>query len=120
PLRVGVGIGRKLADGTHLVVFAVQPVALATAPIPRSLAAGGRIVVDAVVDRRYRDPEVFVTRVDGTVDRAAVNAGAAGAFKATVACGAARGREQVEIVAIGAAGSEVLANFPIWCGEDPP
>jgi uncharacterized protein YkwD len=35
-------------------------------------------------------------------------------------CGKHTGRQQIEITASGVSGSTVLANFPVYCGTDPP
>jgi len=94
--------------------------AIATSPIPRAVPAGGRFAIDAVVDARFHDPELFVTHDDGATERIAIDAGKTGAFKGAVACGAHKGRQQVEITASDTAGSTVLANFPVWCGGEPP
>ena len=118
--RVGVGAAKRNPDGTGAVVFALQSSGVATSPIPRSLAAGGSFVLDAVVDQRYHDPEVFVTREDGTTERLALDVGRSGGFKSNVACGKHVGRQQIEIAAADTAGSTVLANFPVWCGMNPP
>ena len=118
--RVGVGAVKRAADGSGAVVFALQGSGVKTSPIPRSVAAGGTFNVDATVDGRYRDPELFVTHDDGATERLAIDAGRAGAFKAKVTCGKHTGRQQVEITASDAAGSTVLANFPVWCGAAPP
>src|SRR5439155_1975668 len=44
--RVGVAAAKRAADGTGAVVFALQGSSLATAPFPRSVAAGGRFAID--------------------------------------------------------------------------
>jgi uncharacterized protein YkwD len=118
--RLGVGAVKRLADGTGAVVFALQGSGLATSPIPRAVPAYGSFPIDAVVDARYHDPEVFVTHDDGTTERLALRAGRASAFTSSVECGAHNGKQQVEITAADAAGSTVLANFPVWCGGAPP
>jgi uncharacterized protein YkwD len=118
--RLGVGAARRKPDGTGAVVFALQGSGVSTAPIPRIADGAGTIVIDAVVDPRYRDPEVFVTRDDGGTQRLEVKPGRPGGFIAQVACNARRGREQIEITASDAAGSTVLANFPVWCAMTPP
>jgi uncharacterized protein YkwD len=118
--RVGIGSAKRNADGTGAVVFALQASGVATAPIPRSLPAGGSFVVEVVVESRYRDPELIVTHNDGSTEHLPVALGRSGAFKGTVACGKHIGRQQVEITASDKAGSSVLANFPVWCGTDPP
>jgi uncharacterized protein YkwD len=118
--RVGIGAVKRNADGTGAIVFALQGSGVTTSPIPRALPKAGSVTLDAVVDSRFKEPEVFVTRDDGTTERLALVLGRSGAFKANVACGAHVGRQEVEISAADTAGSTVLANFPIWCGSDPP
>ncbi|MDB4955209.1 MAG: SCP-like extracellular [Myxococcales bacterium] len=118
--RVGVGAVKRMPDGSGAVVFALQASGVLTSPIPRSVAAGGSFDVEAVVDARYHEPELFVTYDDGATERLAIDTGHGGAFKAKVGCGKHRGRQQLEITASDTAGSTVLANFPVWCGEEPP
>jgi len=121
-IRFGVGAARRNADGTGVVVFAVQSSALSTAPIPRQVSAGGAAVLDVVVDARYRDPEVFVTREDGATQQLELELQRArpGGFIARVPCASHHGRQQIEIAASDAMGSTVLANFPVWCDAAPP
>jgi uncharacterized protein YkwD len=120
PARLGVGAARRKPDGTSAVVFALQDSAVSTSPIPRAVAAGGSVVIDAVVDPRYREPEVFVTRSDGSIERLELKPGRPGGFVTRLSCGSHGGRQQIEIAASDAAGSTVLANFPVWCGAEPP
>ena len=118
--RVGIGAAKRNSDGTGAVVFALQASGVVTNPIPRAMAQGGSFALDAVVESRFREPELFVTREDGTTERMAIAIGKSGGFKATVECGKHIGRQQVEITASDQAGSTVLANFPVWCAEQPP
>jgi hypothetical protein len=118
--RVGIGAASRNADGTGAIVFALQGSGVTTSPIPRQLPKGGSVAIDAVADARFKEPEVFVTRDDGTVERLALELGRSGGFKTTLACGKHAGRQEVEISASDRAGSTVLANFPVWCGTDPP
>ena len=118
--RVGIGAAKRNADGTGAVVFALQGSGVTTNPIPRALSAGGTFALDAVVDARYHEPEVFVTHDGGDTERLALDVGRAGAFRTTLACGKHTGKQQVEITASDSAGSTVLANFPVWCGGQPP
>jgi uncharacterized protein YkwD len=118
--RLGVGAAQGSPDGSGVVVFALQGSGVSTLPIPRAIAAGGRIALDAVIDPRFHDPEVFVTSQDGGTRQVALAPGRPGGFVAHVECGAHRGREQIEITASDAAGATVLANFPVWCGVPPP
>jgi uncharacterized protein YkwD len=118
--RVGIGAAKRTPDGAGAVVFALQGSGVKTAPIPRSQPAGGTFSVEATIDARYRDPEVYVTRGSGAVDRIDLRPGKAGGFTAKVACGDAIGKQQIEITASDVHGSTVLANFPVWCGTEPP
>jgi uncharacterized protein YkwD len=118
--RVGIGAAKRNPDGTGAVVFAMQASGVSTNPIPRTLPPGGSFRLDAVVDARYHEPELFVTHEDGSTERMGIDIGKSGAFKATVACGKHTGKQQVEITASDQSGSTVLANFPVWCGSEPP
>jgi uncharacterized protein YkwD len=118
--RVGIGTAKRLPDGTGAVVFALQGSGVSTTPIPRAVKAGGHVTIDATVEPRYKDPEVYVTRDSGVTERLDLAHKRAGNFTAQVGCSGRTGRQQVEITASDAQGSTVLANFPIWCGTDPP
>jgi uncharacterized protein YkwD len=118
--RVGIGAAKRNPDGTGAVVFALQGSGVATAPFPRAVSANGTFALDAVVDARYHEPEVFVTRDTGETERIALDSGRSGAFKAKIGCGKHTGRQQVEIAATGTTGATVLANFPVWCASEPP
>ena len=118
--RFGIGTVKSSRDGSDAVVFSMQGSSVTTQPIPRALPAAGSFMLDAVVDARFKHPEVFVTREDGKTDLLKLELGHAGAFRAEVACGAHKGRQQVEITASDARGSTVLANFPVWCATTPP
>ncbi len=120
--RVGIGSAKRLADGTGAVVFALQGSGVSTSPIPRSIAAGGSLTIDAVVEARYKDPEVFVTHDGGGTERLDLKLASANAGKFTtqLRCPEQPGRQQIEITASDAQGSTVLANFPVWCGALPP
>ena len=73
--RVGIGTAKRKADGTSAVVFALQQLGVATSPIPRAVAAGGSFPIDAVVDQRFKEPELFVTRETGNTERIAIDIG---------------------------------------------
>jgi uncharacterized protein YkwD len=118
--RVGIGFAKRKDDGAGAIVFAMQSSSVATQPIPRSVAAGGAFMIDAVIDERFKDPDLFVTRPTGATERISIETGKHGAIKAKVPCGKHIGKQQVEIEASDVAGSTVLANFPVWCGAEPP
>ena len=120
--RLGIGSARSATDTSGVVVFALQASGVATLPIPRAVPAGGRATIDALIDPRYHDPEVFVTYEGGGTEQLDLDskAGRPGGFVAQLDCRSHVGREQIEITASDAAGATVLANFPVWCGSSPP
>ncbi|MBS1123204.1 MAG: SCP-like extracellular [Deltaproteobacteria bacterium] len=118
--RLGIGAVKRGTDGQGAVVFALQGSGVRTSPIPRAAQAGGSFTIDAVVETRFHDPEVFVTRDSGTTERLDLKLGHSGGFTTQVMCGTRIGRQQVEITASDVNGSTVLANFPVWCGAQPP
>ncbi len=118
--RVGIGAVKRSRDGTGAVVFALQGSGVTTSPIPRTLPANGALLLDAVVDAKFKDPDVFVTYNDGSTERLPLKLGHAGGFTTTVKCGTRVGRQQIEITASDTSGSTVLANFPVWCATKAP
>jgi uncharacterized protein YkwD len=115
--RVGVGVDRVGAD--VYVVIGVQETHLELlSPVPRRLPHGGRAPISVRVDDGYLAPQLVVTSPNGTVHEGAPSAQAS-RLASELRC-SADGRYQVEIAATGAAGPAVLANFPIYCGVDPP
>ncbi|HEX3762285.1 MAG TPA: CAP domain-containing protein [Kofleriaceae bacterium] len=117
--RFGVGIVRRRPGGTAAVVFALQGSSISTTPIPRAIPAHGELVVDAVIDARFREPEVIVTRDDGSTRELAVD-DRPGGFAVRLSCSGQTGRQQIEMAASDSTGVTVLANFPVWCGTEPP
>jgi uncharacterized protein YkwD len=116
--RLGVGVARRGDD--NVTVLAFQPSFIETGPIPRRLDPGGRIQLEAAIRAPFTDPEMFVTRDDGSVQRLVLASVGRSGFRAELACGRNRGRQQVEITAADQGGATVMANFPVWCGEEPP
>lgn len=118
--RFGIGAAKRKADGTGAAVFALQDSKVSTLPIPRAVPPGATILLDAVVDPQYREPEVFVTHSDGRIEQMKLDPGRPDGFIARIGCGPGSGKQQIEITARDARGPTVLANFPVWCGEEPP
>jgi uncharacterized protein YkwD len=115
--RVGIGVDRT-AD-TIYIALALQErrVALLDA-IPRRLPSRGRAPVAGRIARGLTHPEVVITAPDGSV-REQTPPLRDGVVRGELQCGT-DGRYQVEIVASGTTGSAVLANFPVYCGVEPP
>jgi hypothetical protein len=117
--RFGVGALRR-PDEIRLVV-ALQESFVSARPFPRVLrppaTRGFRIL--ARVDPSFTGARAYVTRPDGSVKALEVEPEAGGDVAIDFAC-AGIGRHQLEITADDRLGATVLANFPVYCGEDPP
>ncbi len=114
--RIGVGIDRSGPEVHVVAGFQETPLVLGAA-IVRRLRLGGTARVAARIDAAYRDPELVVTSPDGRVHETQAARGRD--LSGEVRCDA-DGRYQLEIVATGAVGPTVLANFPVYCGVAPP
>lgn len=115
--RVGVGIDRLGSEVYVAVALQETHLDLLT-PVPRRLSRGGRTAISVRTEAGYRGPQLVITAPDGSVHEDAPSA-QANRLLSELRCGA-DGRYQVEIAAVGAAGPAVLANFPVYCGVDPP
>jgi uncharacterized protein YkwD len=116
--RVGVGVADREGD-KGVTILAFQSSSIDTSPIPRQLPAGGKARIEASVKAPFVQPQAFVTREDGAVERLGLAPSGAG-LVAELRCGSHRGRQQIEITAEDKTGSTVLANFPVWCAEEAP
>ncbi|HEY2730702.1 MAG TPA: CAP domain-containing protein [Polyangia bacterium] len=114
--RVGIGIDR--AGGLMYVVVGLQESHLELEPVPRHLARGGSAPIGGKLVGRYREARVVVTSPDGKVAEQAPSS-RAGHVEGKLAC-LADGKYQVEVTAEDKAGTAVLANFPVYCGVEPP
>ncbi|MCB9548380.1 MAG: hypothetical protein H6706_21435 [Myxococcales bacterium] len=113
--RLGVGVAP--AGDERVVVVLLQPVEVRLDAVPRELPVGGSAAIRGQVLRGLGAASVVVTGVDGKVTPLAEGGGAS--FDARFTC-AARGRHKIEIVGVGPRGPQVVANFPLWCGEAAP
>jgi len=119
-LRVGVGSARRRDDDMGATILALQASHIETKPIPRALPKGGTIHLEGTLREPFRKPQVFVTRESGMVEQPQLMLTGSSRFRADVGCLQHVGRQQVEITAVDASGSTVLANFPVWCNAVPP
>jgi uncharacterized protein YkwD len=114
--RVGIGIDR--VGELMYVVVGLQERHVELSSVPRHLPRGGGSAIAGKLVGRYRDPRVVITAPDGKVSEQEPTE-RAGGFRGQVRC-SADGRYQVEVTAVDAAGTAVLANFPVFCGIQPP
>jgi uncharacterized protein YkwD len=115
--RVGVGIERTGSQLYVVAAFQETPLSL-QAEVKRRLPSGGRARLTARIEGSYRAPELAITWPDGSVHDVAPTVRGRN-LTGELRCGA-DGRYQVEILATGAVGPTVLANFPVYCGVAPP
>ena len=115
-----VGVGSQARGKTGVILLILQPSFIETEPIPRSIAAGKSFDFEARILSPYRNPEVFVTYENGKVVQPKAATGQGGRIGARISCDGHKGAQQIEITAVDVGGSAVLANFPVWCGEEPP
>jgi uncharacterized protein YkwD len=118
--RFGIGVTRGDGPGRDLLVILLQASHVKTKPIPREVPGGGAIDIEGQALADFRDPQVFVTRDDGSVVKESLQRQGRQGFRARLSCRGRRGRQQVEITANNSGGSSVLANFPVWCNEKAP
>jgi uncharacterized protein YkwD len=114
--RVGIGIDRT--GDLMYVVVGLQETHLALSPVPRRLPHSGEAPIAGKLVGRYQKARVVVTSPDGKVTEQEPST-REGWVRGRVAC-AADGRYQVEVTADDASGTAVLANFPVFCGVEPP
>lgn len=119
PLR-RFGIGTAMRGERGAVIVMMQASFVDTQPIPRALPSKGSARLVGRVLTGFTEPEAFITRDDGKVERIPLAVGADGAIAGEIRCADRTGRQQVEIAASDRTGSTVLANFPVWCGVQPP
>jgi uncharacterized protein YkwD len=125
--RVGIGVER--GDGEIALVLALQEQGVELSRVPRRLPSRGSAEVGGRLLGAKRAPKVLVAPPSGpVVDLSAPLERLARArlasdparFRALFHCDRGDGKYQVEVTADSALGPVVVANFPIYCGVDPP
>lgn len=116
--RFGVGstVG---ASGKRIVVLLFQDSLVELGPCPRRLPRGSGVMVNARLKADFHAPRLFVV-VDDAKPRLLPVQCRGQELTTYLECPAAAKMMQVEVVADNALGPAVLANFPIWCADEPP
>ena len=115
--RIGVGI--KRGPDELIVVVTLQPQNLELRPLPRRLPSRGTVTLVGRLLGRFVQPAVLVALPRGRVKTLAI-AARKGRFELTFACDSGDGVYQFEIEGDDGHGPAVLANFPLYCGVEPP
>lgn len=119
PVSVGAGVA-GLGRGRARIVVAVSEQIVALDPVPVAPAAGARVPLRGRLLGGRTQPVVEVVDGDGRDQPVETTLGPDGAFAAEVACNRGAGPAQVEVLAEGPYGTEVVANFRLHCGGTPP
>lgn len=118
----GAGV-MTLADGTTRLVMAASERGAAIEPMAKSLPAGGQAEIRGRLLGRRKDPSFEVFDPEGRWTPIPVGKASKanrGEFVGMFSCTRGPGAYQVEVLAEGTYGPEVVANFPLYCGEEPP
>ena len=115
--RIGVGVKRGADE--LIVVLTLQPQNLELRALPRRLPSRGTVTLVGRLLGRFVKPAVLVAVPRGGVRTLAMSA-RKGRFELTVACDSGDGVYQLEIEGDDGHGPGVLANFPLYCGVQPP
>jgi uncharacterized protein YkwD len=104
-------------SGLWLVVVTFSSRHLELSDLPRTQAPGTPVRVQGRLLAGYRNPTLVVQRPGGEVTRLAAGTGPEFDVRVPTTEG---GRHQVEVLARGPLGEEVLANVPVYFGQEPP
>jgi uncharacterized protein YkwD len=104
-------------DGISLFVAALVFRFVDLEPVPRMLEPGAALTLSGTLTHGHTDPELAVTEPDGHVVRGQPSSGNTLRFQVPVQT---RGVYRVEVLGQGPQGITVVANFPVYVGEEPP
>jgi uncharacterized protein YkwD len=116
---VGAGVA-KLPDGRVRMAIAVSKRGVRLEPVPMTMAVGKSVAIEGRLLPGRAQPRVEVVDPKGQWFAVPTVAGSDGSLAAKVSCNRGKGRYKIEVLANGAHGPEVAANFPVYCGQAPP
>lgn len=119
PLLFGVGVA-GLPNGSTRMMVAVLERAIELDPLPLAVGGKGSVTVAGRLLGSRSAPRVDVVGPSGPIAPVVPRVAANGRFSARVGCQDGPGAYQVEVLAEGPHGIEVVANFPVYCGTEPP
>lgn len=118
--RVGIAVGEpsRQEDRRHLVIALFESRLTILPPLPRRLSVGQEVDLTLIPERGHVKLALIITDPDGEVSDVPL-VEQVQRFKGRLSC-TDPGVLQVEVTGEGPIGAEVLANFPCYCGVDPP
>jgi uncharacterized protein YkwD len=116
---VTLGIGIDRATSENRIVVAVQSKLLDLAPVQRVWPAGAEIEVSGRLLGAFQQPHFYVTFPSGEARRYPILARQQ-EFLTRIRCDRGPGIYQLEVFGNNELGPRVLANFPVYCGVEPP
>jgi uncharacterized protein YkwD len=118
--RYGVGVA-AVEDGarTRMMVALVER-GIELDPIPVALPANGKLELKGKLIGKRHEPRIERVDPGGHWTRLPAVVGNDGSVRADIRCDAGNGAYQVEVLADGKLGPEVVANFKVFCGVDRP
>lgn len=103
--------------GLNVAVVVLSTRALHLEPVARRFDPGGRLALRGRLNDGFRTPQLVLAPPSGDVRRTPLGAGPDFTTDVTLL---ERGTWRIEILGQGPRGDTVLANFPVYVGEDPP
>jgi uncharacterized protein YkwD len=118
--RFGVGVAAVDGGARTRMMVALVERAIELEPIPVSLPANGKLDLQGKLLGKRNDPRIERVDPGGHWARLPAVVGNDGSVRADIRCDAGNGAYQVEVLADGKLGPEVVANFKVFCGVDRP
>ncbi|MFV8755830.1 CAP domain-containing protein [Nannocystaceae bacterium ST9] len=114
--RVGVGVMAVEGGARTRMMVGVVERTVVLAPMAIEVGASGKVDLRGKLLGRRKAPRIERVDPSGKWTRVPAVVGDDGSIRTDLHCDAGRGAYQVEILADGETGPEVVANFRIFCG----
>ncbi|MCA9681121.1 MAG: hypothetical protein KC457_02930 [Myxococcales bacterium] len=118
--RVGVGVAAVEGGGKTRMMVGVVERGIELAPVPVTVKAGGSVRIQGKLIGDRRSPRIERVDPKGHWARMPAAVGDDGSIDTQVRCDGGDGAYQIEVLADGNLGPEVVANFRVFCGVERP